>query len=122
MWRNDGALIPVTLVLFAAGLLTTAAGQGNRQQSRPPAEPLWGEYVRADDGAFRWEARSSTDKATGLITITGKVVSQTWHGTTWDHDITLVSPKRPLASDVAVVFLPGFFPAKACRRRLRPPV
>lgn len=70
-------------------------------QAPPPQAPLKApltipsdltDYVARPDAAFAWKLADKSDTPVGAV-YSLKLTSQTWHGTTWDHDLQIVVPK-----------------------------
>lgn len=64
------------------------------------------EYVAAKDDSYRWEqrARATVD---GVRCVEYKMVSQTWHGITWRHLLTIAHPTDLAVNNHALLFIGG---------------
>ena len=54
-----------------------------------------GNYVKADDQAYRWEHLAQTDRADGTTVHELRVVTQVWQGITWQHRLRVITPQNP---------------------------
>ncbi|MFY9234945.1 MAG: PhoPQ-activated protein PqaA family protein [Fimbriimonadaceae bacterium] len=66
------------------------------------APPNFAEYLSKPDGTFGF---TRTKPAEGVEEI--RLVSQTWRGIAWKHDLTIVRPTRSGAGDVALLVVTG---------------
>lgn len=57
------------------------------------------EFIKQPDPAFSWKLKDKTELAEGTI-YNLHLVSQTWHGTTWEHELQVFLPKdvKPTAT------------------------
>src|SRR6266511_4254533 len=49
-------------------------------------------YVKTDDKAYRWEWTAHTDRVDGTTVHELTLISQVWHGITWQHRLRIITP------------------------------
>src|SRR6266540_2149611 len=49
-------------------------------------------YVKTDDKAYRWEWTAHTDRVDGTTVHELTLISQVWHGITWQHRLRIIMP------------------------------
>ncbi len=64
------------------------------------------EYVRQDDGAFRWHLESKFETDTCIVHDL-HLVSQEWKGIKWEHQLVVYEPRQMKYKDVALLFISG---------------
>ncbi|HRI43784.1 MAG TPA: PhoPQ-activated protein PqaA family protein [Fimbriimonadaceae bacterium] len=70
------------------------------RSSGPPRELQ--NYLRRPEPAYSWRRIENVQNLPKL-----KLVSQTWQGMRWEHEIIFASPARPVATGTAVLFVTG---------------
>jgi PhoPQ-activated pathogenicity-related protein len=73
-------------------------------------EPLF-DYVDKPDAAFAWKAGSSKDLSKDVTLTEISLTSQTWHGITWKHHLSVLKPKEMKEKPTALLFITGNYHA-----------
>jgi len=85
--------------LLAAGLLLMAMPS----MSESFANAL-GTYVHEPDASFAWK-RTEHKKIKGATLTHLELISQTWRGNLWSHDLLIVRPTTLRQTDIAMLFI-----------------
>ena len=85
--------------LLAAGLLLMAMPS----ISESFANAL-GTYVHEPDASFAWK-RTEHKKIKGATLTHLELISQTWRGNLWSHDLLIVRPTTLRQTDIAMLFI-----------------
>jgi PhoPQ-activated pathogenicity-related protein len=64
--------------------------------------PELNQYVKKPDATKAWTLLSENGPQTDL-----ELTSQTWQGKPWKHRLTIAQPKRPIKSDIAILYITG---------------
>ena len=102
----------IVLALVALVLLTRncfAQGESKPAETASPGPlPEWVQYATREDPITKWSLGAR--RADGeLRFFEAQLVSQDWGGV-WEHKIQVCSPARPLADDLAVLFIGNSYP------------
>lgn len=85
------------LLVFAAALTAcqAALGQAGPPKPAPPAPPPdLAKYVAAPDASFKWSKAGDPVETPDGTVHTLSLVSQTWHGFDWEHDVQIAVPAK----------------------------
>jgi PhoPQ-activated pathogenicity-related protein len=88
----------------AAAASRTEASGGSAKSAEVPAALT--DYVSKPDASFRWKAQRKTD-AGSVFLHELELVSQTWHGIEWRHDLWVFEPKTPAHPRHVLLFVTG---------------
>jgi PhoPQ-activated pathogenicity-related protein len=103
-----GPRTPVSRRGFTAGCLGAAAGIVGRPASAAvgAATDALADYVATPDPTTRFTALAEGDAAGGQWR-TGRLVSQTWRGLPWTHELTVFLPKGARGAGRALLWIDG---------------
>ncbi|GHT12300.1 PhoPQ-activated pathogenicity protein [Planctomycetales bacterium] len=91
-------LLPVLAIVFSCGI--TAAQQANG------VPPILEQYVKADDGVFRWENIKELPSPLPTVKLTLlEVTSIKWHDYTWKHKMIAAMPEKPVSVTHALMYI-----------------
>lgn len=76
-----------------AGAISRAAPPGGGGSETDAANPL-AEFVRATDATTRWRRIAAGELGAGRF-LAAELVSQTWRGVAWRHQLAIVLPAQP---------------------------
>ena len=62
-------------------------------------------YVKADDKAYRWKWTGQTDRVEGTTVHELTLISQVWHGITWQHRLRIIMPTRMQGMPLQVLLI-----------------
>ena len=88
-----GRAVGIALAMLLAGFAVVDAGE-------------LVDFVARADPSIRWLKRSEREIGT-VREIDAELVSQTWRGVVWRHELRVVVPSRPAASHLAVLVVGG---------------
>lgn len=87
-----------------------ARGGGNRAVTDPAADAppsrLLFDYVARDDSTYEWHEHARFERA-GAELVELRLVSQTWRGTTWKHQLVLIRPQNVADPERALLIIGG---------------
>jgi PhoPQ-activated pathogenicity-related protein len=99
----------MTCLRLLALVLTAAVAPAALAQAPAPPSHL-SDYVKKKDASFAWTLKSNDTTAAGKV-FTLQLVSQTWQGIKWEHDLQVFVPKDATPRSTMVLWNQGGRPS-----------
>lgn len=93
-------------VLFVCLVFVSHLNVSARQNGSSPGNDALKSYVLQKDDSFSWK-KGERKQVEGLTTVRLRLVSQTWRGHPWEHQMLIVRPAEARNADIGFLLISG---------------